>query len=247
MLSETERFSITEAFYGCFCGMDLREVQSGVHFACTEERNAVLPGYGSRFSIYALARKGSLAVACAPQYAPFLERIKGKTPEAVLAALESTFPIARQQLMVFHGERLSDFGSARLLCPADYPQFEAFFREAHPGADPTGWLQAYFDEKSGRGILAGTFLDGRLISAADAPDMPYLPDRIQHTGIATLPAYRRMGYGTWTAGLAVHHLLELGICPQWECNADNIASIALAEKIGFRKYGVAYILEETAR
>ena len=244
MLSETECLAITNAYYSHFCCTALREGQSGVHFICAEERNRKLPGYGRAFSIVALIREDSLVIASAPRYASLLDRWKGTSPEKILTALESTYPIHRQQLMVFHGERCSDFGTARLLSPSDYPPFEAFFREAHPGADPAGWLQAYFDEKSARGIMAGTFRDGRLISVADTPDMPYLPDRIQHTGIATLPAYRRRGYGAWTAGLAVHRLLALGICPQWDCNVHNAASIALAEKIGFRKYGVAYLLEE---
>lgn len=39
-------------------------------------------------------------------------------------------------------------------------------------------------------------------------------------------------------------MMEMGICPQWECGAENIASIALAKSIGYREYGEAYILEE---
>ena len=45
-------------------------------------------------------------------------------------------------------------------------------------------------------------------------------------------------------GIGGPPLIENGVCPQWECRAENTASIALAESIGYEKYGVAYILEE---
>lgn len=52
-----------------------------------------------------------------------------------------------------------------------------------------------------------------------------MEDIIQHTGIETLEEERRKGYAKCTAALAVHNLIENGICPQWECNINNIASI----------------------
>ena len=37
---------------------------------------------------------------------------------------------------------------------------------------------------------------------------------------------------------------ERGICPQWECEAGDAASTALAESIGYEEYAMALILEE---
>ncbi len=74
--------------------------------------------------------------------------------------------------------------------------------------------------------------------------MPYMEGKIQHTGINTLEGERRKGYAACTAALATHHLIEKGVCPQWECHAENTASVALAKSIGYKEYGAAYILEE---
>ena len=63
-------------------------------------------------------------------------------------------------------------------------------------------------------------------------------------GYSVRPSERKKGYAKCVTALAAHHLMENGICPQWECNGNNIASIKLAEAIGYRKYGTAYILEE---
>ena len=38
---------------------------------------------------------------------------------------------------------------------------------------------------------------------------------------------------------------ERGICPQWECEAVDAASTALARSIGYEEYAVAYILKES--
>ncbi|MCI6841257.1 MAG: GNAT family N-acetyltransferase [Eubacteriales bacterium] len=146
--------------------------------------------------------------------------------------------------MEFVRERVREYGDARVLKKSDYLLYEEFFRETSPAANPDGWLREYFEEKAAKEYFTGYFLNDRLVSVCDAPDMPYLEDVIQHTGIVTLRSERRKGYARRTAALAAHHLIVNGICPQWECRADNTASIALAEAVGYEKYGVAYILEE---
>lgn len=105
-------------------------------------------------------------------------------------------------------------------------------------------MQDYFEEETEKEYFTGYFINNELVSVCDAPDMPYMEDVIQHTGIVTLKKERRKGYAKLTAALSTHNLIEKGICPQWECHIENSASIALAESIGYEKYGVAYIFEE---
>lgn len=85
--------------------------------------------------------------------------------------------------MLFEKEIVIDYGSARILCGADYPLYETFFRKANPNADPDGWLYDYFTEKTEKGYFTGCFTDNKLASVCDAPDMPYMQDKIQYTGI----------------------------------------------------------------
>lgn len=243
-LSEKEIDAITNNFYSCFCGIHLSEAESGISFVCSASRNDALKGFGCKYSIYVLVKEDACIVSYAPKYAGFFEELQEAGVIDILTAIHARFAIKKMQLMKFKHERVKEYGNARVLKKADYPLYEEFFRSTSPTADPTGWLQEYFEEKVQKEYFTGYFVNDKLVSVCDAPDMPYMEDTIQHTGIVTLKSERRKGYAKCTAALAAHHLIENGVCPQWECRAENTASIALAESIGYEKYGVAYILEE---
>lgn len=236
--------TITNEFYSCFCGINLSETNKGISFVCTESRNDEVRGFGCKYSIYILVKENACIISYAPQYADFFEKLQGKSVDDILTAVKTAFPIKKMQLMIFKGERVSEYGNACVLKKSDYPLYEEFFLLNSPKANPAGWLQDYFEEKTEKEYFTGYVQDGKLVSVCDAPDMPYMDNIIQHTGIVTLKNERKKGYAKRTAALAAHHLIENGICPQWECHVSNTASIALAESIGYEKYGVAYILEE---
>jgi len=243
-LTEKEIDMITNEFYSCFCELDLSKAKNGVSFVCSDSRNDEVRGFGCKYSIYILVKEDVCVVSYAPQYADFFKNLQDSSAVDILTAVDTSFKIKKMQLMKFKQECVQDFGNAKVLKKSDYPLYEEFFRLASPTADPTGWLQEYFEEKVEKEYFTGYFVNDKLVSVCDAPDMPYMEDIIQHTGIVTLKNERRKGYAKLTAALAAHHLIENRICPQWECHVENTASIALAESIGYEKYGIAYILEE---
>lgn len=243
-LTEREIETITNEFYSCFCGINLSNTVSGILFVCSGSRNDEVRGFGCKYSIYILVKENVCIVSYAPQYSDFFKKLQDASTVDILTAVGTSFKIKKMQLMKFRQECVQEYGNAQVLKKADYPLYEEFFRLTSPTADPTGWLQDYFEEKVEKEYLIGYFMNGKLVSVCDAPDMPYMENAIQHTGIVTLKNERRKGYAKLTAALAAHHLIENGICPQWECHIENTASIALAESIGYEKYGVAYILEE---
>lgn len=55
--------------------------------------------------------------------------------------------------------------------------------------------------------------------------------------VATQPQYRRQGFATLAVSALISHCLKGGLEPVWECWADNDASSALAEKLGFMRKG----------
>lgn len=234
--------SVTEEYYLRFCGTELSGLGRGRHLVCSAERDEYLKAYGCKFSIWILVRDGLCAGAYSPKYRAFFEEFKDGGGE-IIPSLSQRFPMKQRALMVFEREKLVSFGGAKALTPADFPLYEAFFREAYPKGEPDGWLRDYFMEKA-HGCFTGYFSGGKLVSVCDLPDMPYMQGKIQHTGIRTLEGQRRKGYALCTAALAAHNLLTRGVCPQWECGADNTASMELAKAIGYREYGTAYILEE---
>lgn len=54
-------------------------------------------------------------------------------------------------------------------------------------------------------------------------------------GIETIPAYRGRGVATLTASAFVEHCAARGVTPHWDSWLSNAPSVAVAEKIGFRK------------
>lgn len=54
-------------------------------------------------------------------------------------------------------------------------------------------------------------------------------------GIETVPAYQGRGFAALTASAFVEHCAGLGVVSHWDSWSGNLASVAVAEKLGFRK------------
>ena len=232
----------TNRFYSHFCGADIAALQPGMHFICSAERDAVLRGLGCKYMLFVLVKDRLCVASYSPAYSDRIEPMKAYGPEAFILELSRCERLKNMRLMQFGGETVMQYDGAEVLGEADYPLYEAFYQTIHPGGRTEDWLYDYFMEKIG--YFTAFRSGGRLLSVCDAPDMPYMEGEIQHTGIYTLQSERRKGYARRTAALATHTLLARGICPQWECCADNLASIGLAKSIGYTEYATAYILEE---
>ena len=233
----------TNEFYSYFCGVDISKVKQGIHFVCSPERDMELKGFGCKYMLYIFVKDDVCIVSYSPKYKESIDKLRQCNIGEILRLLNQEVKLKKMQLMIFAEEKVKAYGEAKVLEEADYPLYEVFFRKTFPKANPKGWLFEYFIEKAAKGYFTGYIVNDALVSVCDAPDMPYMEDIIQHTGIQTLKDERRKGYAKCTAALAAHHLIGKGVCPQWECRVDNIASIELAQSIGYQKYGTAYILE----
>lgn len=244
-ISMTKIRQMTCDFYSCFCGTDITNQEHGIQYVCSEDRESVLKGYGCKYTIFILRRGADYIVSYSPAYQTFFENQNSQTDiQKAIASVIQQFPLKARQLMIFAEERVSDFKDAIMLTHTDYPLYEAFFKKAHPTASRLDWLKEYFEEKAEKELLFGYITNGELISVCDAPDMPYMEGSVQHTGIITLPEYRRKGYAKCCAALATHHLISKAIVPQWDCALDNKASIALAKSLGYEEFAEALFFEE---
>ncbi|MBO4462269.1 MAG: GNAT family N-acetyltransferase [Lachnospiraceae bacterium] len=234
----------TIKYYSQFVDTDISKLTPGIHFVESIKRDEEIRGFGCNYSVYALEKDDILLVTYSPRYRAFMDEIRNSDKEVILDAIKNLDNLKILKLFIFNKEKVSDFKKARILKREDYSNYEKFFLETNPGAEPEGWLDEYFYEKTDRQLFTGYYEGDALVSVCDAPDMPYMEGEIQHTGIMTLKEARGKGYGKCTAGLATHNLIERGICPQWECNMDNVRSANLAKSIGYEEYGVAYIIED---
>lgn len=236
--------NITNQFYSHFCNVNISELKQGIHFVCSAERDVTLNGFGCKYTLFILVKDELCIVSYSPKHKEFIDKLRGYNTDRIIKETNTKFNMKKMKLFIFSQEIVKQYGNARILKVNDYPLYEAFFRANKPNANPDGWLYEYFSEKAAKGYFVGYILNDRLLSVCEAPDMPYMENKIQHTGINTLKEERGKGYAKCTAALAAHYLIDNGICPQWECNAENIASIELAKSIGYKEYGMAYILEE---
>ncbi len=81
------------------------------------------------------------------------------------------------------------------------------------------------------GIMAGAVDQGKLVATAHTATMT---DDYADIGVVTLDAYRRQGIAAAAASLVCQGVRAANRVPVWDCAAENVASLHLAEKLGFR-------------
>lgn len=235
---------ITTEYYSRFCTINISQLKAGNYFICSEERDKKLKGLGCKYSFYIFIKDDICIVSYSPKHKVFVEMIDKFDRDEIISLSKKNYNLKQRILMIFDKEIIKNYGNAVVLKDNDYPFYKAFFKKAYPKANTKDWLYDYYLKKTNEEYFTGYFRDNELLSVCDAPDMPYMENEIQHTGIKTLKKERRKGYASCTAALAAHNLIEKGVCPQWDCKAENIASFELAKSIGYKEYAVAYILEE---
>ena len=60
--------------------------------------------------------------------------------------------------------------------------------------------------------------------------------RFANISIFTVPPYRRRGLATLLAAAFIRGCLERGLVPTWDADRDNVASAAIALRLGLREY-----------
>ncbi len=74
--------------------------------------------------------------------------------------------------------------------------------------------------------------DGEIISESYAP---FVGVHTVELGAITRETYRGHGYAAITCSYLIQSCLERGLQPYWSCDADNLASVSLARKLGFQQ------------
>jgi len=192
----------------------------------TPMRDMKIPGYSKPVRIHALRLQDheEIYAACAPGLE---KKLRLKAPTGRFFYFDEPNPAI-------------DAARARALNENDLPAFLRFFKEAYPDTREYDWIPAYF-----RGITAqrrcfGVFEDGLLVSVADAPTIPYLPELIVEPGIMTLPGFRRKGYAAAACTAFIAEQLRRGLSPIWTCAMDNGGSAGLAQHLGYKPFGALW-------
>jgi GNAT superfamily N-acetyltransferase len=99
--------------------------------------------------------------------------------------------------------------------------------------EETAWVAKTWGGPAGlaaSGTGWGAFAGGRLVSVA----CPFfVGERHEDVGVATEPRFRGAGLSTACAAAVCADTLERGRAPSWTTSPDNLASLRVAEKLGF--------------
>ena len=84
------------------------------------------------------------------------------------------------------------------------------------------------------GIAAGAVVDNKIVAIAHTYAETDLHADI---GVSTVERWREKGFATAAASLVAEGIQAKGKVPAWSCGEDNIASLSVAEKLGFTEIG----------
>ncbi len=82
------------------------------------------------------------------------------------------------------------------------------------------------------GHVAGAIREGHLVSIAHTFAQS---ERHVDIGVATLPAWRKQGLATAATARVARAIQDEGKIPVWSCSEHNVASLAIAKRLGFRE------------
>ena len=234
----------TKKYYAKWLGADATVLDgSGVEFVYSAERDNIQKGYTRPFHIFAfhMIEEKRLVISYGERAKNAIDKLKATdfalTRKEISAAIEASCgkkPSIGYKY-VYNGG-VSYTGGAVQLAADDFPRYMEFFEAVHPNVKDTSWVREYFDEMTEAGLwFAVEGGDGRLLSVADSPDMPFMDDIAREVGIYTLPEARGRGFAKIACLASAQNVVRMGICPIWSTSVNNPASDALAKAIGFSR------------
>lgn len=232
----------TLAYYSLWIGQEniLLQNKKGIEFLYSEERNKTQQGYGVPFDIYIFKSPERTVISYgsnAKQYiSTFADNLdENMTIDEIGNIAERIFHIKPvHNIKYVYAKQITLSSDAVTLKAADFDKYKEFFEKCHH-VTAGDWLYDYFIGMAEKRLCCGFYLDNTLVSCTDAPDMPYMNDKIAEIGVNTLSDFYGKGFATECCKKCISNILENDLCPIWSTSSDNLASQALAEKIGFEK------------
>ncbi|MGN7703552.1 GNAT family N-acetyltransferase [Cellulosimicrobium sp. 22601] len=195
-----------------------------------------------RVTVLWTATDGRTSVAVTPDVADAAGLVdlaaRGLSEYDLRAALVRVDLVLHDPDLVHH---LDDGARAALLGEADAPGVRrltaedatlfADFESAAPEQD----LDDAYVELDHWAVFGAVDDDGRLVAAASA--YPWGGSALADVGVLTLPDARGRGHGRAVVRALARHALHAGHEPQYRCQPDNAASVALAAAAGLTLFG----------
>lgn len=232
----------TLAYYSLWIGQknNLSQSKNSIEFLYSEERNKTQQGYGAPFDIYIFKSPERTVISYGRKAKPYISTFnesitENMTIDEIGCIAERIFHIKPvHNIKYVYAKQITLSSDAVTLIAADFDKYKEFFEKCHH-ITAGDWLYDYFIAMAEKRLCCGFFLDNTLVSCTDAPDVPYMNDTVVEIGVNTLPDFYGKGFATECCKKCISNILKNNLCPIWSASSDNIASQALAEKVGFEK------------
>lgn len=151
---------------------------------------------------------------CATALGEIIERETGKS----VRYYRDVYHTLLKPAVVFRSEFV------RQLTVDDLELLESALKELCGGINPLMLLS--------EGIIAGAIVSGRIVATAGSYART---DRYADIGAFTMEEWRRHGFATASASIVAKCVQEAGLIPVWSTGEGNVASLRVAQKLGFTK------------
>lgn len=95
--------------------------------------------------------------------------------------------------------------------------------------------------QTGEGVVVGALVSGKIVAAAFTNA---LTETYADIGVATNEAWRGRGFATAAASIVAQRVWDGGRIPVWSCGEDNMASLRVAQKLGFEEVSrLTYVIK----
>jgi len=133
--------------------------------------------------------------------------------------LDDIYHIPEGKALPFENE------SVRRLVLDDLMLLEKLSREAQP-------IGFWRDLRTSliEGLVAGAIVDGKVVATSFVAARG---QRYVDMGVYVLESHQRRGLGTAAASVVARSVQSDGLIPVWSCGSHNLASVKLAQKLGF--------------
>ncbi|MDR3401842.1 MAG: GNAT family N-acetyltransferase [Chthoniobacter sp.] len=220
------------AEFGCDAGALFAEPLRIVH-----HRNSFADYHG----VFGLFRQGAAIVSVPSHQAGLLhplltEVAHDRSPAALGSALQSVATsIIGPAYLGYSLSVTAPVHPTRVLTLQDFPAWQKLQRSC----DPTEWehggsvLAPDQGDSSTVNPCSGVFIDGLLAAVAGYETWG---GTIAHISVVTHPGFRRRGLARSAVAHLCGHAMAAGLLPQYRTLESNMASLRVAESLGFSPY-----------
>ena len=197
---------------------------------------------GSKWAIQVLSMRDGYLIAASPEYAePIRRLIEAGEWKRWLRAAEGLDKFLRALGMKDMSTAFRESGPSHdvgLLCSRELfnPLQEHARRVVRLTREDTLWPGAS-SGPSEMPFMYAIVKGGSLVARGTVRrNLSVLDGRTWAMGVWVDEPYRRRGYGKAVVSAATKEVVRAGGIALWNAQADNVASIALAESLGYRRY-----------